>query len=209
MLQYATIYPNTLECLKEVMKLDALSDFCLVGGTALALQLGHRISVDLDLFSQNDFTPMVLHQKIQKQLTNKKIAFIRSEENTLNLHIDNIKTDIITFPYPLLKPLNIIDNIRLMSIPDIAAAKLSAISNRGAKKDFIDMYFILKQYKLEEIFNFFEQKFNIKIGLHQIKSLVYFRDAERQPDALMLNDVSWNQVKVTITQIVDAYLNKQ
>lgn len=191
------------------MEIDVLKDFCLVGGTALALQFGHRISVDLDLFSRNDFDPNTLFQQIKKQFANREVEFMRSDENTLNLQIDNIKTDILKFDYPLLEALNVVENIRLMSIPDIAAAKLSAISNRGAKKDFIDMYFILQQYSLEEIFIFFQKKFDIKVGLHQIKSLVYFRDAERQPDAIMLNDLSWEFVKENISKTVDDYISKQ
>jgi predicted nucleotidyltransferase component of viral defense system len=208
MLQYATVYPKTLECLRDVMKIDALKEFYLVGGTALALQLGHRISVDLDLFSRIDFDPDKLFTNIRTQLTNRNIEFMRNDINTLNLQIDSVKTDIIKFDYPLLEPLNIVDNIRLMSIPDITASKLSAISNRGAKRDFVDMYFLLQQYTLDEIFDFFYRKFNIKVGLHQIKSLVYFRDAERQPDAIMLKKIEWETIKKMMEKTVDNYMSK-
>lgn len=197
-----------MECLKEVMEIAPLKNYYLVGGTALALQIGHRISIDLDLFSRNDFDPNDLFQKIRDALNHRTIEFTRSGENTLNLQIDNIKVDILKFDYPLLEPIHTIDNIRLMSIPYIIATKLSAISNRGAKKDFIDMYFILQEYSLNEVFDFFQKKFNIKIGLHQIKSLVYFYDADRQPDAVMLNNISWEIVKNKIISKIDEHLNK-
>ena len=121
------------------MVLPILDDFYLVGGTALALHLGHRISVDLDLFSNSEFDTQEMIQQLENKISINKI--IGEAKNSLNLVIDNVEVDILRHNYPLIEPVSIIDNIRLLSDKDIAALKLSAIARRGSKKDFYDVYF--------------------------------------------------------------------
>ena len=144
MLKYETVYPGTLELLKKLMAHPALENFYLVGGTALSLHLGHRISVDLDLFTNSEFDTQDLVQQLENEISIEKV--IGEAKNTLNLVIDNVEVDILRHNYPLIEPVSIIDDIRLLSDKDIAAMKLSAIARRGSKKDFYDVYFLLQKY---------------------------------------------------------------
>jgi predicted nucleotidyltransferase component of viral defense system len=202
MLQYTAVDPSTLGLLKQLMKEKCLSDFNLVGGTALALQLAHRISIDLDLFTYKDFNS----KQIIAELNQKYQLFdIKEYPGTLNLNIEYpansgnlIKTDIIKYAYPLLKPLIILDGIRVLSKEDIIPMKLSAIGNRGSKKDFYDIFFLLKEYSLKEMFVLFGQKFPNTNYFHIVKSLTFFDDAEKELNPKTISKVKWEEVKKEI-----------
>lgn len=206
MLYYNTVYPSTLEWLQKLMNLKDLSNFYLVGGTALALHLGHRISIDLDFFTEEPFEPSSIIECLKSTYPNHSILLSGQNNNALSLQIEDVKVDFVRYAYPLLNPLMIGEGIRLMSVPDIAAAKISAITNRGTKKDFFDLYELLEIYSLQEIFDFFEKKFSMPISLFHLKSLNYFEDAELNPEPIQLNDVSWKDVKCRINKIVKDYI---
>ncbi len=200
MLSYRTVYPETLGLLKKLMKHPQLSDFFLVGGTALALQMGHRISIDLDMFTRQEFDPDMLLLALKKDFTiveafkakNTLQAAIQPSSKTNN---EPIKTDFIRYAYPLLAPIKKQDGIRLLSMEDLIPMKLSAITNRGSKKDFYDLFFLLKEYGLAEMLNMFTRKFPETNLLQVLKSLTYFEDAEDEPDPVTFEASSWNQVK--------------
>jgi len=211
MLQHRAIYPETLELLKKLMKISELQDFFLVGGTALALQIGHRISVDIDLFTQNDFSTAKLFGTLNSkfQLTHKT-----EDINTLNINIvadkaeNKVKVDFIKYAYPLLNPIIETEGIRMLSIEDIIPMKLSAISGRGSKKDFYDIYYLLGQYSLKQMFDLFEQKFVNANKFHVIKSLTYFEDAEIEPNPITIEKTNWVKIKKAITTHVNEYIKK-
>jgi hypothetical protein len=184
--------------LRTLSNNSELKDFYLVGGTALALHFGHRISIDLVFFTTENFEPKLLFENIKNSLPNHQFEIIGMAENTLNININNIKIDLIRFNYPLIGELFIEDDLRLMAIEDIAAAKLSAVTNRGTKKDFYDIYFLLQKFSTEEILTFFQQKYQMDIAFYHLKSLTYFDDAEFEPNPDMLIDVSWETVKKEI-----------
>ncbi len=211
MLQYRTVYPKTLELLEELMLLPELQDFFLVGETALALQIGHRISVDIDLFTNNDFDSELLLPKLSKQFTVMNIAV---KQNSLSLDIasddsgsEATEVDLIKYSYPLINPLLEVGSIRLLSIEDISAMKLSAIAGRGSKKDFYDIYYLLLKFSFKELFNFFEIKFPSTNKFQIIKSLTYFNDADLEPDPLTIEEIEWEFVKKSIIEKVEVYLN--
>lgn len=192
MLQYRAIHKETLELLKELMIFPDLMEFSLAGGTGLAIQLGHRISVDLDLFTAKDFDS----EKILNYLISKwNIEIFVKEKNSLNLSINNIKVDILSHKYPNVLEHVILDNIRLYSITDIGLMKLTAIANRGAKKDFYDLYFLLQEYDILQLLELYRTKYKNINSFHLIKSLIYFDDAEIEPDPVLLHDISWEKVK--------------
>ena len=212
MLQYRTVYPKTLELLKKLMMLSELQDFFLVGGTALALQLGHRISIDIDLFIQKDFDTKKLFSILNKQF---EISDLTEETNTLNFNIifpkksDNIiKIDLIKYSYPLINPILEFDKIRLLSIEDIIPMKLSAIAGRGSKKDFYDIFYLLKSYSLDKMFELFKRKFPNTNEFHILKSLTYFEDAEIEPNPQMIEKTNWNIVKTKIINETNRYIDK-
>lgn len=209
MLQTQSVYPATLELLKQLMAFESLAKFNLVGGTALALQFGHRISVDLDFFSEGAFDTEDLKRAIIAEFGNQNIVWNLEKDYTLLLKINDIKVDILHYPYALIDDVIVDDSIRILSPKDIGAMKLSAVSKRGAKKDFFDLYELLQQYSLEDLFTFYEAKFkNHELGF-LARSLLYFEDAEIEEDPIMIKKYSWKQVKQHIEKEVRQYVNKR
>lgn len=195
MLYYRTVYPETLQLLKRFQEIDYLSNFRLVGGTALALQIGHRISIDLDLFefSEKEVAPILSHID-----SLGKINIINHSSKILTLFVDDIKVDFVSYKYDFLKPIELVDNIRLASIEDIASMKLAAITNRGAKKDFIDLFFLLNTFTLAQMYELYFSKFPDVSNFLVTKSLTFFDDADAEPMPKMLVPISWNEVKAKI-----------
>lgn len=169
-------------------------NFYLAGGTALAIQLGHRLSIDLDWFSAKDFSRDALRENLS-QLGRFEIT--EEEVGTLHGLLDGVRISFLRYAYPLLFPLVEFEGVQLADERDIAAMKLDAVSSRGSKKDFIDIYFLLEKYSLSELLMIFEKKYaGIKFNkLHILKSLSYFDNAENEPMPIMLKSVSWEEVK--------------
>lgn len=211
MLQTQSIYPDTLELLKNLMSFQPLSNFNLVGGTALALQVGHRISVDLDLFTNIKFDIESLKKAIESFAFEKKyeIKWNTIEQNTLIGLMNSIKIDIIYYPYNLIDELIVYDNIRLLSTKDIAPMKLSAIAQRGKKKDFFDFYELLQIYSLEEMLQFYREKIPYTDTTFLLRSLTYFEDAEVDLDPIMIKKYNWVEVKNIIKKSVNQYINSK
>lgn len=207
MLFYQTIDSSTLELLKKIQREKLFEKLRLVGGTSLALQIGHRISVDLDLFGILENTDKL---DIDKNLSS--IGSLKTIHSTNNINIytlNGVKIDIVNYHYPWLNNELNIDDIKLASIEDIAAMKLSAISGRGSKKDFIDLYFILKQYTLNEIFTFYENKFNDGSLFQVLRSIVYFEDADMEVMPKMFSKISWEEIKETIVEKLNDFLKQK
>jgi hypothetical protein len=191
--------------LGKVAALRSIQQFYLAGGTGLALQIGHRGSVDLDFFSKNAFHTGTLKQ----ELAGAGNLYIMLETvDTLDGALDDVKVSFFEYRYDILFPLLFFRGVAVADLRDIAAMKLTAISSRGSKKDFIDFYFLLEAFPLPELLHFFEGKFRgIEYStIHLLKSLSYFEDAEDEPMPRMLTDVSWEQVKKKILTEVNRFL---
>jgi len=189
----------------QLQSQSAFSQLRLVGGTSLALQLGHRKSVDIDLFGKLNIDKYELDEILRSYAS---IKTLRTSKN-INIYLLNgIKVDIVNYSYKwLFKPISI-DGLFLADIKDIAAMKLSAITGRGGKKDFIDLYFILQKYKLDEIINFYNKKYPDGSEFLLLKSLAYFDDAEQDEKPYMIKDIKWKQVKQFIKNELNKYLIK-
>ena len=189
-----TLAPETRRVLETVAQQSCIARFYLAGGTALALQIGHRESVDLDFFSAEDFKRDELKTALAAC---GRYVLVSEEEGTLDGSLDDVKLSFLRYEYPMLFPLIFFEGIHLADIRDIACMKLDAVSSRGSKKDFIDIFFLLKQFSLEELIGFFEKKYShIQYNkLHILKSLTYFSEAEDEPLPKMLTEVSWETVK--------------
>lgn len=210
MLQYSAVDKGTLELLKSLMQQEFLSDFNLVGGTALALQLGHRISVDLDLFTDKEFNTTEIKAQLEQEyklidVIENKAGIIQKIEYPVN-SANFIKVDIVKYRYKLINPPIIKEGIRLLSMEDIIPMKLTAMANRGLKKDFYDIYFLLQEYTLKEMIEFFEKKFSNYNNFYIIKSLTYFEDAENDFEPKLLKKCTWDEVKQFIKSKVQEYL---
>ena len=206
MLRTDAIAPEPLELLGRLMLRPELQDFALAGGTGLALQTGHRLSVALDLFSARDFEPEVLLDRLRDEF---RTELHNISKNTLNLHINGTKVDLLTYKYPMLNSLIQEGNIRIYSMEDIAAMKLSAVSSRGSKRDFYDLYFLIKKYSLSELLDFYKRKFETEQYYHVIKSLIFFDDAEGEPDPRLINsNLTWKMIKSELENAVREYTSK-
>lgn len=195
MLYLETVESSTLELLKKLQRLPVLEQTRLVGGTALALQLGHRKSIDLDFFGTIDCEAEYLRESIAG------IASLTILKESPHIHIyivDGIKVDIVNYKYPWLDDVVVEQGLRLASVSDIAAMKITAIIGRGTKKDFIDIAFLLHHFSLEEILHFYAAKYNDSSVFMAMKSLAYFDDAEADPMPDMFVNQSWQQVKAYI-----------
>lgn len=195
MLHLETIESNTLELLRKLQSLYIFKNSRLVGGTALALQLGHRKSVDLDLFGTIEITPEEIQEVCRKA---GELEISKVSRNINIFWIDGIKVDCVNYPYGWLDECRVLDGIRLASVNDIAAMKISAIINRGTKKDFIDLYFLLQEMSLNHILDLYDQKYPDGSRFIAIKSLTYFEDAESDPMPYMFSDITWDNVKASI-----------
>ena len=202
MLHFSAVSPEALELLREIQHLPILNDFYLVGGTALALHYGHRISVDLDFFTEKEFDTSILIDTFKEKY---KLDILSQAKNTLTLNIRFVKTDFIRHNYPLLNPFQEIEGIKLLSVEDIAAMKLNSTMNRGSKKDFYDIYELLNHFDLEELISFHASKYDFTSQLILLKSLVYFDDAEQEPDPVSVKDISWDAVKNKIVETVSGF----
>ncbi len=199
-----TLPKTTERVLASIKSIPELKNFYLSGGTALALLLGHRESEDLDFFSNKEFSPQSLQQRLSVigPLQNVEI-----DEGTLNTFFNNVKLQFLYYPYKLIEKPVEWNGIFLSSVIDIACTKLITISARGSKKDFIDMYIVLKQITLQELFKRLDDKYqNVNYNhAHILKSLVYFEDAETQPMPRMHVSLEWQEVKKTIIEKVKEF----
>lgn len=195
MLSYKTVEPHTLELLKRLTKEPFLAEARLVGGTALALQYGHRMSIDLDFFGNIEEDNIAIREILNN------IGSISVYKETTNIKIysvNGIKVDFVNYKYPWIDSVVEKDGLQLASPKDIAAMKINAIEGRGTKKDFIDMYFLLQHYTLEEILAFYAKKYPENSLFRALMSLSYFEDADEQLMPKMFSCIEWNDMKQSI-----------
>jgi predicted nucleotidyltransferase len=205
MLHYETVDEGTLGLLKQLQSLSILSEMRLVGGTSLALQIGHRKSIDIDLFGilSADYENLMDELK-----TLGEVVPLKNSKNIHSLLINEIKVDIVNYEYNWLTNKIKTDNIHLATIEDIAAMKLNAIIGRGSKKDFIDLFFILKDYSLATLIDFYTKKYNDGSTFLVLKSLTYFEDADMEEMPFMFNNIDWQTIKDNIKKAHAEYITK-
>jgi hypothetical protein len=178
------INPTTFSLIQELQSLPFLKDFYLVGGTALALKLGHRNSIDIDLFTQNEFSTREIAEKLS---LNRNFFISFERENTLMCYINSIKTDFIRHNYSFVNEPITEEGITYLSMEDIAAMKLNAIAQSGKRiKDFIDVYYLLEHFSVNEMLSFYEIKYPFSNKLIALRGLEYFNDIDLNIDPPIL-----------------------
>jgi len=201
MLQLQSVPRATLDVLRHLSGQDYLKDFRLVGGTALALYWGHRVSVDLDFFTDNnvnlDVLEMNLEQKIEGAKMDSKNPIGRSYT------INNVVCDFLNYPYRFQHVAQNADGIQLGHIDDVVTLKLGALANRGAKKGVYDLYYILHAYTVPQLSEMYKTMYRVTDVFPLLKSLVYFGDAEEQLPPHLIKDK-----KLTCPQVKKFILNK-
>lgn len=180
--------------------------FYLAGGTAAALQLGHRQSIDLDFFSPTSFEPAELVQLLSGL---GELKVVDSSPGTLHVHLNSVRVSFFRYPYPLVDRVVSFRGVDMAGLRDISLMKILAVADRGSRKDFIDLYVIsTRAWPLGEALTALPRKFGDRYSLaHILRSLQYFDDAEREPEARLLDpSVSWPQVKHFFREQVRAYV---
>lgn len=201
MLSFQTVEPHTLELLRNLMALPLSSETRLVGGTSLALQYGHRNSVDLDFFGSLDDDLLAFRDCLESI---SQVNVIKETKSIRIYNIDGVKIDFVDYSrYPWLADAVEEDGLRLASPKDIAAMKINAIEGRGTRKDFVDIYFLLQHYSLNEILGFYQEKYPEHSLFRALMSLSYFDDAEKQMMPKMFASVSWDEMKAYIIKEVE------
>ena len=206
MLYYSTVKSTTLDLLKRLMNLSELSTFALAGGTALTLRYGHRISVDLDLFSSVDFDSDFIINVLSKEFS----ALVIHSTNNIGIfcYIDDVKVDFVKYHYfPIIAPIENENGIRILNDCDIIAMKVNAILRRGVKKDFWDIAELMQHYTIENFIDYYMQKYPNQRQLISIpRALTYFEDAEKSENPICQKDQTWEKVKAIIRSKANEYL---
>lgn len=197
--QSSIIDPKTFRLIQELHDLPQLKKFYLVGGTSLALQLGHRNSIDIDLFIQDDFDVDNIINILTPMYEVKEIF---RRENTIIALINNIKTDFIKHAYPFILPPITEEGITFLSMQDIAAMKLHAIIQSGKRmKDFIDIYFLLQHFSMKEMLDFFTKKYTYTNPMVALKAVNFLDDLDESIDPpKLLNPLPLKQIKKRIQE---------
>lgn len=194
MLYKETVAPATLELLKSLMDDEQLQAFVLVGGTSLALQVGHRVSVDLDLFSTCPFEESELNEYLMRRYGLETDFLARS---TVKGEIGGVQIDCLSHAYPLVGNVNVYENIRLASLQDIAALKLNAISGNGTRiKDFIDIAYLSEYLSLNEMLGAYRQKYRTFNALIPVKALTFFDEINFDEPIKMLGGRRFDWKKI-------------
>jgi hypothetical protein len=205
--QWSAVPPEVARAFRTVSAALSASDFYLAGGTALALRIGHRSSVDLDLFSP---TLRNVDQLIAQLLdVVPDFAVTSTAPRTLYGTLEGVQVSFFGYAYPCLAPPERPDPslLAIATIEDIAAMKLAAIASRGSRKDFVDLWFLIRGgLPLAETVRLFERKYAaIDVG-HVVRSLTYFDDAELEPGLRMLRPAPWATVKDDMRSWVEELL---
>ncbi|MDD2714841.1 MAG: nucleotidyl transferase AbiEii/AbiGii toxin family protein [Candidatus Wallbacteria bacterium] len=189
-----SIDPELIGIIDKIsLKRDFAESFYLAGGTALALHLGHRKSVDLDFFSEKKFNT----DYFCRCITGLGGTIAAEDQETIQAFINNVKISLFYYPYRVLQNFSGFRGIQVAGIPDIACMKVIAVSQRAEKKDFYDLFEILRKTSPPDL----KQAILDKYGpgrincYHVLKALFYFADAEKSPDPISLNNTAWNDVK--------------
>ena len=197
---YPEALPKKLQAILSILKnLRIWEDFYLAGGSGLALQINHRISVDFDLFSATNKLGPMERRQIQDMFINLGNTIIRvSKDETLEIIFKGVRLSFFYYDYPLVAPLVKFNSIKIAAIADIGAMKLASIVGRGSKRDFVDIFFIVKEYiPLSKLISMAEKKFRQiqSFSVQALHALVYFEDAESERMPKLIKKVSWQQIK--------------
>jgi hypothetical protein len=208
MLQKESINTKVLDLLYSLQGKEYLKDFFLVGGTGLALMLGHRKSVDIDLFTAGDFDAENLLEKLESDFD---FSMDYIDKNTIKGDTNGLKVDFLAHKYPLINKILEIEKLRIASIDDISAMKVNSIANDGTRvKDFIDLFFLISEhgYTVEKLIKNYETKYVLRNAMHALKSLNYFEEVNIAdwPELLKNKELSWKDVRNRIDKACKDYI---
>ena len=199
MLHEGCVPERLLTLLRKLASEPVFEDFFLVGGTALALQIGHRLSVDIDLFTQNELNIPEITRYLVKNHSGK-YQLLNSQKMIFQVSIEGIKVDFVQHPFELVEPVYHDNHLSYLGIKDISAMKLHAIETTGDRaKDFVDVYFLLQEIPLDKMFDYYKKKYSTDNIFNAKRSLSFFDDV---PEG------SWKEVNIMNKKITAVMIKK-
>ena len=201
MLHKNAVEEATLALIRRLMADEQLSAFNLIGGTALALKIGHRASIDIDLFTSAAFIAADIANHLSLKYNAQRVTVLK---NAVFCFIEEIKIDLIAHQYPLIKPVELTGDIRMLSLADIGAMKLHAIVNNGTRlKDFVDFYFLLEKMPFQEMLLAYEEKYAETNTVMAKTALLYHNDIDFSVPILLLDQkIEWDLIKTRLEKAV-------
>lgn len=190
-----TLLPDTFRAIQLVSTFPEIREAYLAGGTALALQIGHRISVDLDFFTVHPLNEALLSKELS---THADFTEEGTAKQTVWGFIGKTRFSMFYYDYPLLEQTVEFEGLQLAGLSDIAAMKIHAIEGRGTRRDFIDVYFLAHTFSLQEMIQAYRKKYSISDDrlYATLRALDYFEDAEKETVMpTMLESIEWDEVK--------------
>lgn len=200
MLRWEAVRPEQLGVLERISANPDFSPFFLVGGTGLALLIGRPISIDLDFFTRDKIDFRDLAQTDLKNFPDANV--FNANDSDLNTIIQGVKVDFVHQYYPFINPLKQIEGITHLSKFDIASQKVYVILGPGSKKDFYDLYYLFKDFTLKEIVEGYQRKYGNFYASMIIRSIIWFDDAENQPDSEVFDQTTREEVKSSIRETI-------
>jgi hypothetical protein len=202
MFHLSTVEPETYATLKSVFAIPVLhTDFALAGGTSLSLQLGHRTSIDLDIFSSEAFDVRQLELLLSAE-PGLKFELTNSNRSMLFSFINSVKCDFVFEPHKLIQPYLHHDGVNYFSVPDIAAMKMHTICGRGKRKDFFDLYVLIENFGWNQLLDWFKSKYDDSQLYFLWRSIRYFDDADEDVEITGLPPYTknWLEIKEYLSQ---------
>ena len=197
---FESVSPELLNFLKAIMLDKEFDKFVLGGGTSLALRFGHRQSIDIDFFSIDPFDSIQCVNSLHRLFP--ELEVVNRTTGSVCAVVQECKIDILHHSYPLLYEPLVYRGIRFLSLPDLAAMKINAVTNRGSKKDFVDLLLLHDNgISLDKALDYFCKKYGGAGRFLAIRSLSWFEDAEQEPDPLFLNGWTWDYVRQCIEKL--------
>ena len=197
-----SVSPELLNLLKVIMMKNEFNEFILGGGTSLALRFGHRQSIDIDLFTVDPFDSNLCINSLHNLFSDLEV--VNRTTGSVCAVVSNCKVDILHHSYPLLYKPVVDEGIRFLSLPDLAAMKINAVTNRGSKKDFIDLLLLHENgISIDKALDYFCKKYGNAGRFLAVRSLSWFEDAESEPDPVFLNGWIWKEVRKRIEKLVE------
>ena len=206
-LVYQRVLDRKRVALLPTLRLLTQRGFYLAGGTGLALQLAHRRSMDFDFYRREDFDPQRLHQALAARV--REARLVRTGDGTLIVRLNGVECSGFRYAYPLLKPLVTNDYLAVASLEDIAAMKLAAIIQRGARRDYVDLVVLLDRFGLKKLLGLARKKYKGFNEYLALQALTYFEDADRDPDLArlrLMTPLNWEDVKRGIERHVRTFI---
>lgn len=203
-LQYQTVKPILRSTLERLMEIDEFKPFRLVGGTSLSLRYGHRMSDDIDLFTDAEYGS--LDFQLLQDILRREFPYCQGDCGEIvgfgtsylvgNSTDDNVKVDLF-YTDPFIRPLEQLDKIRMASVDDIVAMKMEVISRGGRKKDFWDLHMLREHYSIEQMLSFYEERYPYGATKEEcVIGLTNFAVADTEPDPICLQDKVWQLIKL-------------